>query len=320
VNRTPRIRIGTLVAASTLVLATAACGGESLDSSEDTPAEVGSVVLDEAPEEDAAAEIINSIEPDPELAAAVPADIRTEGLEMTTSAGYPPMEMFGSDGTTIIGLDPSLGRAIARKLGVNINITNEDFNAQIPGIVTGRYDILMSSMTDNAERQAQVSFVDYVAGGAGFIVPAGNPDGISSGADLCGKVVSVVDNGSSLTLAEQYDADCTSNGAPAIEILKFTGDQDALLQVINGRADANITDYVVASFKASDPSTDVEAVAIDGTETPWGVAMEPGNEELIESVKGAVDALIESGEYGEILDAWDLGELAVPAAVVNGGK
>lgn len=317
-NRTP---IASFFAVGAVLLATAACGGQSLsDDTTPSSAGAGAAALDQAPAEDKAADVINAITPDKDLAAKVPATIRSAGLKMTTSAGYPPMELFAADGKTPIGLDPSLGRAIARKLGVKITINDEDFNAQIPGIVTGRYDIIMSSMTDNPTRQAKVTFVDYVQAGAGFVVKKGNPDGITDPAGMCGKTVSVVDNGSSLKLAEQYDSDCRKTGKPAIKILKFAGDQEALLQVTGGRAQANITDYVVAAYKAADPKLNVDAVAIDGTASPWGIAMNPKNSDLIEAVKGAVDALITDGEYGKILGAWNLDKLAVPSAAVNGGK
>ncbi len=325
-HRTISARLATTITVGAVVLATAACGGQSLTPDSAKPSAEGgstaapSVQLDAAPAEDKAASVIDAITPDAVLAAAVPAGLRSDGLKMTTSVGYPPMEMFAVDGKTPIGLDPSLGRAIARKLGVKITIGNEDFNAQIPGIITGRYDILMSSMTDNKTRQEKVSFIDYVQAGAGFIVKKGNPDGIKAPTDMCGKTISVVDNGSSLKLAETYDADCKSAGKAGLTILKFTGDQDALLQVSNGRAQANITDYVVAAFKASDPKLNLDAVAVDGTESPWGIAMDPKKAALISSVQGALDSLIKSGEYGKVLGAWNLDKLAVTSAVLNGGK
>jgi polar amino acid transport system substrate-binding protein len=314
---TLKIRIAIL-----MLLACTACGAQSLtpESGGESTQPTQSVALDQAPADDKAAAVINAITPDPALTARLPAGIKTGGLKMTSSLGYPPMDMFGSDGKTPVGLDPSLGRAIARKLGVKLAITDEDFNSQIPGIITGRYDIMMSSLSDTAERQTKVTFVDYVQAGAGMLIKKGNPDGIDAPADLCGKTVSVVDNGSSLKLATTYDADCKKNGEKGLDIIKFPGDQEALLQVNNGRAQANITDYVVAAYKAADLDTKVEALAIDGTESPWGIAMKPENKELIGAVQGALDALIKSGEYGKILQAWDLDKLAVQSAVINGGK
>jgi polar amino acid transport system substrate-binding protein len=302
-------------------LAGTACGAQSLSEPPAAPSSGQSappVVLDQAPAEDKAAAVINAIQPDPALTARLPADIRSAGLKMTSSLGYPPMNMIATDGRTAIGLDPSLGRAIARKLGAKLAITDEEFNSQIPGIITGRYDILMSSVSDTPERRTNVTFVDYVNAGAGMLVAKGNPEGVKTPADLCGKTVSVVDNGSSLALAEETHADCERNGEKGLDILKFAGDQEALLQVSNGRAQANITDYVVAAYKAADPKTQADALAIDGTEALWGIALHPDNKELINAVRDALDALIQSGEYGKILAAWDLEKLAIKAALVNG--
>ncbi|WP_377273670.1 ABC transporter substrate-binding protein [Peterkaempfera sp. SMS 1(5)a] len=308
-----RIALGTVL----LIAATSACGAQSLNGSAkaaDQPSATAS--LDQAPADDKAASVIDAITPDPALAGKVPGGV----LKVTTSVGYPPMEIFAGDGKTPVGLDPSLARAIARKLGTRVTVANEDFNAQIPGVLTGRYDVILSSMSDTAERQAKVSFVDYVQAGAGMLVKKGNPAGIRTTADLCGKTISVVDNGSSLALANSVSAACKKSGKAAAGILKFAGDQEALLQVGNGRAQANITDYVVAASKAADPRTGTDAIAVPGTESPWGIGINKDNQQVVSAVQAALNSLIKSGDYGKILHAWGLDQLAVASAVVNGGK
>lgn len=85
-----------------------------------------------------ARKVLDTITTDKKLAAEVPAKVQKNGLRITTSPGYPPMEMFDDDGTSIIGVDPSLGRAIGKVLGVKVTVHREDFNAQIPGLLTGR--------------------------------------------------------------------------------------------------------------------------------------------------------------------------------------
>ncbi|NUR92635.1 MAG: ABC transporter substrate-binding protein [Nonomuraea sp.] len=293
-----------------LLLATAACGAQSLSDSGSSTA-AAKPALDQAPADDQAAAVINAIQPDTALK--VPDSIK-DGLKITTSVGYPPMEQFATDGKTPVGLDPSLARAIARKLGVKLSITDEEFNSQIPGVLSGRYDFVMSSMSDTKERQAQVTFVDYVKAGAGMLTKGGPVT------DVCGKTVSVVDNGSSLKLAETYEAKCKKDGKPAVEILKFPGDQEALMQVSNGRAQVNFTDYVVAAHKAADASLKLTATPVEGTESPWGMGFKPDNKELVDAVKGALDSLIKSGEYASILKAWNLDRLAVQTAEINGGS
>jgi polar amino acid transport system substrate-binding protein len=309
-------RWATLGATGVLLLGAAACGGQSLgDDESDTKA--SDVVV--APEADPAADVINAIEPSPELSSKLPAEIVSRGLKVTTSEGYPPMEMYAEDGKTIIGVDPALGRAIARKLGVGMSIADEDFNSQIPGVTTGRYDMILSSMTDNAERREVVTFVDYVSAGNGFLVKKGNPSGVEVPLDLCGKTTSVVDNGSSDQAAQAFDADCKAAGKPGIKILRFPGDSEAILQVQNGRSDATITDYPVAAYRASADDSTVDAVAIEGSESLWGIAMAPEQEDLIAAVQGALQELIDSGEYEQILATYGVEQMAVTSADVNAG-
>lgn len=301
-----------------VLLGTSACGAQSIadDGTPDGPA----AELTETPSEDLAKSVIDGIEASADLADLVPASISSDGLKITTSVGYPPMEMFGTDGTTIVGVDASLARALARVLGVGVTLTDQEFNAQIPGVLTGRFDAVMSSMTDNEERRETVSFVDYVSAGNGFLVQTGNPGGVEVPEDLCGEIVSVVDNGSSMFLADEINASCASDGAEAVEILKFEGDSEAILAVKSGRAAATITDYPVAVHRADEAESGLEAIAIDGGESPWGIAIDKENTELVELIRAALQELIDSGAYADILDAWGVGQMAVDSAVVNDGE
>ena len=303
-----------------LMVGLTGCGARPLSELEQP--EHAKVVLtaQPAPNAEKAAKIINGVQPNKAIAAKVPAQIRARGLNFSSSLGYPPMEMLATDGKTPIGIDIAIGRALARVLGLNVKITNEDFNAQIPGLLTHRYDFVMSSMTDSKEREQKVSFVDYVSAGAGFLVAQGNPQQIGGPTQMCGKTVSVVDNGSSLALAEQYAAECKNKNRPPIKILRMTGDQDALLALRSGRAQVNITDYVVAAGKAADPSQKVQALALPGTETPWGIAMNPDQKQLIRAMQEAVQELVADGSYGKILAAYNVPRIAVKTVTVNGAK
>lgn len=322
-TRTRKIRSSVLASAALLaLLSTTACGGQSLSAPDDEAAagDGASFSAAPAPDEDLAKSVIDGITPNPDLTAALPGAVKAEGIKMTTSEGYPPMELLAKDGKTLIGVDPSLGRAIANKLGVKITINNEDFNAQIPGITTGRYDIIMSSMTDNEERRKTVTFVDYVQAGNGWVVKAGNPAGMGAPETACGKTVAVVDNGSSLALAEGFDKDCKAAGKDGLKILKFAGDQDAILQVRNNRADAGINDYPVAAYRAQTSKRKLEAVAIKGDESLWGIAMNQDNKELIDAMQKALQELIDDGSYAKVLDAWNVQQMAIETATINDGK
>lgn len=319
-TRSHRCVVGAVVTATAAAGVLSGCGAKPLsDLHASEAAAATALVSEDAPDVDPSAKVINTITPNKKLADRVPTRIRKSGLEFSTSQGYPPMEMFASDDKTLVGVDPSIGRAVARVLGVRITMNDADFNAQVPGLLTGRYHVVMSSMTDNKERQQKVTFVDYVRAGAALQVLKGNPAGIRTPSDLCGESASVVDNGSSLEVLQGYDKDCKKAGKPAIKILRFTGDQDALLALRSGRAKASVTDYVVAASRSADPKQKVDTVVLKGTEVPWGIAMKPEEKQLISAVQGAVNKLIANGQYRKILGAYKMGRLALPKATINGG-
>ena len=296
------------------------CGGQSLA---EVPSASGAAAAgafkNAAPAGDLAAAQIAAINVDADLAARVPAAIKTGGLKIAAAEGYPPMEMFDTDGKTMVGVDMSLARAMGNLLGVEAKINNSDVSGMMPGVVSGRFDVLMSGFNDTAERREKVSFVDYAKSSGSIMVAKGNPEGIKSPADLCGETMAVLDNGYYMQLAEGFSKDCEAKNEKPIKILGFANDPEALLQVQNGRAVAGLNDYPVAVFRAKESNGALEAIEIPGSSL-FGIAIDPKNEELVKLVQDAMNKLIKDGTYTEILGAWGLDQMALPEATVNQGK
>ena len=145
-------------------LALSACGGDSgsTGSASPTPSGVPSVAVDEA------------------LAAQVPEDLKSSGvLVFGTDASYAPSEFFAEDGSTIVGFDVDLGKAIAAKLGLEGQFENATFDSLIVGVQNGKFPASMSSFTITPERLEQVNMISYFSAGTGWAVQTGNPAGVS---------------------------------------------------------------------------------------------------------------------------------------------
>src|SRR5438309_1517422 len=79
------------------------------------------------------------------IAAQVPAKYKSKGtLEIGMEAQYAPNELLAPDGHTIIGMDADMIAAIAHVMGLKVNLINANFEAIIPGIQAGRYDLGVS--------------------------------------------------------------------------------------------------------------------------------------------------------------------------------
>lgn len=317
--RTSTLRLSAVSAVVAGALLLTGCGGQSLSgAADDGAATAAGAFKNPAPAGDLAAGVLATIAVDDALAARVPEKIKKDGLKIATADGYPPMEMFDEDGKTMIGVDMSLARAIADMWGVKAVIQNSDVNAMMPGVDSGRYDVLVSGFNDTAERREKVTFVDYAKSSGAIIVAEGNPAGIHEPMGLCGKAMAVLDNGYYMQLAQTFSEECVAAGKEPIEVSGFVNDPEALLQLKNGRAQAGMNDYPVGAFRAAEDGSGIEAIEIPG-DSLFGIAVAPKNTELTQLIQDTLNQMIADGSYGKILEAWNLTKMAVTEATVNQG-
>ncbi|MEU9605915.1 ABC transporter substrate-binding protein [Streptomyces sp. NPDC048057] len=245
----------------------------------------------------------------------LPPDVKKKGvLRVATAVGYPPMEMYKPGTTELTGVDPDLARAVADKLGLKLELTNAAFDGLIPGLKSGRFDLVMSSMTDSPERRKAVDFVDYFRTGGVIMTKKGNPEGIKTLEDLCGKSVVLAKGSSNLDIGQKQNAECA-------EKMRISQSEDAptgLLQLDSGRAVATIVDYPVAAMFAKEKGT-YEALPTQYGAAPWGIAVAKDRSGLRDAVRVALQGLIDDGGYRKILDSYGVGGSAVPKATVNDG-
>ena len=249
------------------------------------------------------------------LANLLPADIKAKGkLVIGSDVAYAPVEFFDTDGKTAIGIDPDLGKAIGDLLGVKLEFTNATFDGLIASLKSKRIDLIMSAMSDNKKRQAEIDFVDYFTAGTSIIVKKGTT-GVTSLDDFCGKTIAIQQGTTQDDVAEAQKTKCGSN---KLTILKFKTDPEALLQVKNGRAVADMNDFPVAAYTAQ-KSPDFEVVGEQIEAGPYGIGVRKTDTQLRDALQKAVQALIDSGEYAKILEKWDVKNGAVTTATVNAG-
>src|SRR5919199_1336562 len=133
-----------------------------------------------------------NVSTDQKVAAEVPSAIKSKGtLTVAADATYAPNEFIGKDGHTVEGMDPDLAKALAGVMGLKAKVVNGTFDAIIPGLANGKYDLGMSSFTDTKEREKTVDFVTYFSAGTSFYVKAQGGPTINTLADVCGHTVAV---------------------------------------------------------------------------------------------------------------------------------
>ncbi|MFB7460255.1 ABC transporter substrate-binding protein [Streptomyces sp. NPDC056188] len=266
------------------------------------------------------------------LADKLPAQIRDKGvIRVGSDIAYAPVEFKDKSGK-VVGIDPDLGAALGKQLGVTFKFENGTFDALLTGLRSNRYDIAMSAMTDNKSRQEGidpetnkkvgegVDFVDYLTAGVSIYTRKGDTKSITTWADLCGKKLAVQRGTVSEDMAKAEAKKCPSGKTIALQA--FDDNQQADTRLRSGGADAVSADFPVAAYavKTSGGGKDFQIVGEQVEAAPYGIAVGKSNTQLRDALQAAMNAIIKNGEYQKILEKWGAQDGAAKESVINGGK
>ncbi|MGW1837044.1 protein kinase domain-containing protein [Streptomyces sp. NPDC002067] len=243
--------------------------------------------------------------------AALPAEIREQGrLYIGSDLSYAPMEFL--DGDEPVGCDIDLGKAIGRDLNIEVSFRNGAFDTLLPGLASGRHDLILSALTDTTDRQDHgVDLIDYFRIGLVLVVPRAARTRIKGLDDLTGKKIAVQAN----TEAREHLAGL---GMRKPQIREFPTPDEMYADVTKGLSDACLDDYPPAARALADHP----GLALTGDQIAprtCGIAVAKGKTALRDAVRASLDRLIRDGTYGKILKKWDMEAGAVTRTAINGG-
>lgn len=247
-------------------------------------------------------------------------------IKVGTDASYAPMEQ--TENGKIVGIDPDLGDALSKQLGVKFEFTNGQFDGLITSLYTGREDAVMSAMSDTKARQQGlddkgkkvgkgVDFVDYYMSGSSLLVHKGNPKGVKTLSDLCGQTVAVQRGTIYETAFKQQKTACGSKG---LTIESFDTDTEAQTRVKAGGAVADLNDTPVAAYIAQKSNGAFEVAGSPADAGPFGIAVDKSNTQLRDALQQAMQAIIADGTYARVLQKWNANVGAITTVKINGGS
>jgi polar amino acid transport system substrate-binding protein len=280
-----------------LALSLAACGEKKAESTGGGPAATSAV--------------------DQALAAKVPADIKSDGkILIGTDSTYAPSEYLDTDGKTVIGFDVDLFNAVAGKLGLKTEWQSAPFDAIIPGVQSGKYEMGVSSFSINAERKKSVNMVSYYSAGTQWATKKGNPAAVNSD-DACGKKIAVQKGTVQADDITARSKKCTDGGKPAIGIDQYQAQSDATSAVVSGKDDAMLADSPVCAYAVKQTNGQLETIGTIYDAAQYGYVIKKEQTDFADAVSGAVKALIADGTYPTILKKWGVEGGAVTSSAVN---
>lgn len=161
-------------------------------------------------------------------------------------AGYMPFEMRSKQGD-IIGFDVDLAREMAKAMGVKLKVINTAFDGMIPALMTKKFDIIASAMTITPGRNMKINFAEpYITVGQSVLVRKGLEGEIKSYKDLNNPKYKVCSK------LGQTGEMAAKRMLPRAKYFSYETEQEAVMEVMNGKIDAFVNDFPFNAIAAAD--------------------------------------------------------------------
>ncbi len=208
------------------------------------------------------------------------------------------------------GFDVALAKEIAKELGLEEDQVEfiEAISAnRIPFLQEDRADLIISTMTINAERKTQIEFSrPYYLAGQSILIEADNT-AINGIDDLNGKQVCSVQGSTS-------EKNVVAK-APQAQLLSLETYSACVSAMKDGRVEAVSTDdLILAGCAATD--SDLKLVGGQFTQELYGVGIKKGATDMAEFVSGVIGDMLEDGRWEDMYEEY-LGDVeGLPSASV----
>jgi polar amino acid transport system substrate-binding protein len=216
----------------------------------------------------------------------------------------------------IIGQDPDMIEAAMKCLGLKYELVGLDFGTLVPTLQAGQIQLIWSNIYYTPARAQAADFVNYATTGTAGIVKKGNPKGIKTIDDVCGKraapiLGTVEDKG-----FQDASAKCVAAGKPAIEITPYPNAPATSRAIENDRADLSMYDVVLVDQVVRSNPDKFERAYYFRSNIKVGVAVKKGNEELVTAVKDAITELQANGTQKALMQKNGIDPtLAIPVEI-----
>jgi L-cystine transport system substrate-binding protein len=212
--------------------------------------------------------------------------VGTEGL-------YYPVTYFDEDTKELTGFDVEVVRELGERLGLEVEFKTMEFDGLLPALRNGQIDVAANDFTITEEREEKFDFTIPIKHSFGSaVVRADGSSGIETVEDLEGKKV-----GGSAT--SNYSDYAKSQGA---EVVVYTGSDTVLTEIVNGRVDATLNDYLVLiqHLKQFDNPDLKLAENVKFEPNVGALVMQKDSPELQEELNQVLQEMIDDGTVKEI--------------------
>jgi polar amino acid transport system substrate-binding protein len=201
-----------------------------------------------------------------------PANELVVGMDLS----YPPFETIDPTGKPS-GVSVEMAEALSKSIGKNLRIENIPFTGLIPSLQTGKIDCIISSMTDTPERRTSVAFSDpYIGTGLALLVAKSSNAASMADIDQPGKTLAVRQGTTGEVWARANIKDA--------QILALEKEAAAVLEVVQGKADAFLYDQMSIWKNAQEQPEKIRALLATVRKEQWAVALRQNDAALLQQI------------------------------------
>jgi polar amino acid transport system substrate-binding protein len=212
---------------------------------------------------------------------------------------YMPFEMTNKRGE-IIGFEVDLLKAMSKAMGVKLELVSTSYDGIIPALLTDKFDMIGSGMTLTQERNLRINFSEpFIVVGPTLLIRKYLEGKIKSYKDLNDgqyRITSKIGTTGEM-VAKKLIAKAQYHG--------FDNEQEAVMDVVNGKADAFIYDApynVVAVNKAG--AGKLVYLEEPFTYEPLAFGLKKGDYDSINWINNWLHQIQKDGTYERIHAKW----------------
>lgn len=229
-----------------------------------------------------------------QLAAIKAAGVMKVGVEGT----YQPYNYHDENGD-LVGLDVDIAKEIGKRMGVEIEFTETDWDSLLASMDTGRIDEVISDVSISSEREEKYDFTDPYLYIYRYVVTMADSD-ISTVEDLNGKKVAT-------SLTNAFNPQWEAWGATVVPV--DTSEQ-ALSLLASGRADFVAADDILfQTYQKNFPQYNLKIAFqipsdVNGAMDRVAIPVKKGQTALLEALNSALDEMRSDGTLSSICEKY----------------
>ncbi|MBZ9603199.1 ABC transporter substrate-binding protein [Phyllobacterium chamaecytisi] len=232
----------------------------------------------------------------------------------------PPLAAYATDAQTVVGFDPDLALLVADILGRKLELVPVAWADWPLGLQSRKFDAVISNVGVTEQRKEKFDFSTYRQGVHGFYVKSDSPlISIKKPKDVAGLRVITSSGTIQEKILLEWDKQNLAKGLKPIELQYYDDEAVSSLALQSGRADAEFNPNPTQAYRAAtEGKTKLVGIVNAGWPLIADVAITTRKGSgIANSLTAAINELIASGKYEQLLERWQLTPEAIGESRTN---